>query len=144
MRNFGIVMLSHGEFAKATLGSLEMIAGKQEGVIALVLDENKSSDQLKEELLNAVNAFNSQYENTLVLSDLYGGTPFNKSLSLLLEGSDCIAFSGFNLPVALSVCLAGELDREGIKSLVIETFSQSLFDLEELVVGGEESSDTDL
>lgn len=144
MRNFGIVLLSHGAYAKATLDSLEMIAGKQEGIIALELDVNKSSDQLREELDSSTKTLKEKYEHLLVLCDLYGGTPFNTVLASLFEGDEYIAYSGFNLPVVLAAALGGELDDQGIKTLVKTTFAESLFDLSELVVQEQENDETDL
>lgn len=144
MRNFGIIMMSHGEYAKATLGSLEMIAGHQDGVIALELDVNKSSDQFKAELVESIASLRKDYEHLLVLCDLYGGTPFNTVLTSLMEGENYVAFSGFNLPVALATSLSGELDQEGIKSLVKTTLIDSIFDLTELSTQDQETNDGDL
>lgn len=144
MRNFGIVLLSHGAYAKATLESLEMIAGQQEGILALELDVNKSADQLKEELKSSTKTLGGKYEHVLVLCDLYGGTPFNQVLATLFEGDDYIAYSGFNLPLALAAALGGELDEQGIKDLVKSTFEESLFDLSELITQDQQSDNTDL
>ena len=49
--NVGMILISHGEFAKAALGSAEMIAGPQEQIIALALTEDKSLETLESRLL---------------------------------------------------------------------------------------------
>ena len=38
----GVILASHGEFARAALGAVEMIAGKQGDVVALGLTAEKS------------------------------------------------------------------------------------------------------
>ena len=53
MSNLGIILVSHGEFAKAALGSAEMIVGPQEEVTALALTVDKSLDAFEEEIAAA-------------------------------------------------------------------------------------------
>lgn len=132
MRSFGIVLLSHGKYAKETLETLTMIGGKQEGIVALELDANKSFDGFKNELTETLNELEKTYENLLVLCDIYGGTPFNVVMNLLLEGRDFIAYSGFNLPVVIGSAFAGDLNRQEINDLVKTSFKESLHDLKAL------------
>ena len=40
----GVIVASHGEFARAALGSVEMVAGPQEDVRALALTADKSAE----------------------------------------------------------------------------------------------------
>lgn len=40
----GVILASHGEFAKAALETVEMIAGKQEDVVALGLSSEMGAD----------------------------------------------------------------------------------------------------
>lgn len=42
----GVILASHGEFARAALGAVEMIAGKQNDVAALGLTAEKSLETL--------------------------------------------------------------------------------------------------
>lgn len=133
MRNFGIILVSHGEFAKATLGSVEMIAGKQEDVIAYELDVDKSLETLYEELSEGIASLKEKHENVLVLCDLYGGTPFNTVVRKLIEGEKLISFTGFNLPLVIELALAGELTVDEIKETVKSTFEASLVDLETII-----------
>ena len=136
MRNFGIVLVSHGKYAVETLNSIEMIAGQQEGLKALELDVNKSLEQLHEELTETVANLKEDYEYVLALCDLYGGTPFNTLLRKLIEGEDLLAFTGFNLPLVLSVALAGESTEAELIELIHTTHNESLVNVVELVKEG--------
>ena len=51
--SIGIILASHGEFAKAALGSAEMLAGEQKDVHALALTVEKSLDDLEKEVADA-------------------------------------------------------------------------------------------
>ena len=46
----GVILASHGEFAKAALGAVEMIAGKQADVATLSLTAEKSLETFEAEL----------------------------------------------------------------------------------------------
>ena len=49
----GVIVASHGEFARAALGSVEMVAGPQEDVRALALTADKSAETFEGEFAQA-------------------------------------------------------------------------------------------
>lgn len=49
----GVILASHGEFAKAALGAVEMIAGKQADVATLSLTAEKSLETFEDEMKDA-------------------------------------------------------------------------------------------
>ena len=49
----GVILASHGEFARAALGAVEMIAGKQGDVVALGLTAEKSLEAFEAEMREA-------------------------------------------------------------------------------------------
>lgn len=97
----GIILASHGEFAKGILQSSTMIFGKQENVEAVMLMPSEGPDDVKAKLKNAVASFDNQDE-VLFLVDLWGGTPFNQASSLFEEHKDKWAIvAGMNLPMVI-------------------------------------------
>lgn len=88
----GVILASHGEFAQAALGAVEMIAGKQPDVIALGLT--------------------AECELVVTLCDIYGGTPFNVTTRCLLNGMNMVAYTGLSMPVAVELLLT----RDGLDS----------------------------
>lgn len=97
----GIILASHGEFAKGILQSGAMIFGEQENVQAVTLMPSEGPDDLKAKMKDAVASFDSQDE-VLFLVDLWGGTPFNQANSLFEEHKDKWAIvSGMNLPMVI-------------------------------------------
>lgn len=97
----GIILASHGEFAKGILQSGTMIFGEQENVQAVTLLPSEGPDDYKAKLKDAIASFESQDE-VLFLVDLWGGTPFNQASSLFEEHKDKWAIvAGMNLPMVL-------------------------------------------
>ncbi|MBU3191724.1 mannose/fructose/sorbose PTS transporter subunit IIA [Clostridium bowmanii] len=97
----GIILASHGEFAKGILQSGAMIFGEQENVQAVTLMPSEGPDDLKAKMKDAIASFDNQDE-VLFLVDLWGGTPFNQANGLFEEHKDKWAIvAGMNLPMVI-------------------------------------------
>ncbi|NME82113.1 mannose/fructose/sorbose PTS transporter subunit IIA [Clostridium sp. SM-530-WT-3G] len=97
----GIILASHGEFAKGILQSGSMIFGEQEDVAAVTLMPSEGPDDIRAKMEKAIASFSNQDE-VLVLADLWGGTPFNQANSLFEKHKDKWAIvSGLNLPMLI-------------------------------------------
>ncbi|AAK76812.1 MULTISPECIES: mannose/fructose/sorbose PTS transporter subunit IIA [Clostridium] len=97
----GIILASHGEFAKGILQSGAMIFGDQENVQAVTLMPSEGPDDVKAKMKDAIASFDNQDE-VLFLVDLWGGTPFNQANSLFEEHKDKWAIvAGMNLPMVI-------------------------------------------
>lgn len=100
----GVIIATHGEFAKGILQSVSMIFGEQENLRACTLMPNEGPNDLKAKLEEAINSFEDK-ENILFLVDLWGGTPFNQASSLIEGYEDKRAIiAGINLPLLTEVC----------------------------------------
>ncbi|MDO5518087.1 MAG: mannose/fructose/sorbose PTS transporter subunit IIA, partial [Clostridium sp.] len=97
----GIILASHGEFAKGILQSGSMIFGEQENVKAVTLMPSEGPDDIRAKMKDAIASFDSQDE-VLILADLWGGTPFNQANTLFEEHKDKWAIvAGMNLPMLI-------------------------------------------
>ena len=97
----GIVIASHGEFAKGIMQSGSMIFGEQEKVQAVTFMPNEGPDDLKAHLEAAVATFDAD-DDVLFLVDLWGGSPFNQANGLFEAHKDKWAiFTGLNLPMLI-------------------------------------------
>lgn len=108
----GVILASHGEFARATLGAVEMIAGEQSDVIALGLTAEKSLETFEAEMREAYASLKANCDLVVALCDIYGGTPFNVTTRCLLNGMDMVAYTGLSMPVAVELLLT----RDGLDS----------------------------
>lgn len=97
----GIILASHGEFAKGILQSGAMIFGEQENVKAVTLMPSEGPNDIKVKMEDAIASFDNQDE-VLFLVDLWGGTPFNQANMLFEEHKDKWAIvAGLNLPMLI-------------------------------------------
>lgn len=142
MSSLGIILVSHGNFAKAALESAEMIAGKHENVLAYSLDASKSIDALEAELVQGYNDLKAKYENVLVLCDIYGGTPFNAISRCKLKGLEMTAFTGLSLPLLIDLLFVNDLSMDELKQRIRDTHQQALNEIiVELVQDDDEDMD---
>lgn len=139
----GIILASHGEFAKAALGSAEMIAGKQENVHALALTVDKSLDQLEEEVAAAYNDLKSRCDVVIALCDIYGGSPFNAISRCLLKGMDMVAYTGLSLPIVIDLLLSREITVEEVKEHVVSVHQQAVMPIQ-VSLAADDEDDCDL
>lgn len=110
----GIILASHGAFAEGIKESAEMIFGSQEKLETVILKPSMGPDEFRKNLELAVEKIDSQ--EILFICDLWGGTPFNQS-STLLEGHEenRAIVAGLNLPMlieALSERMVAESSHE--------------------------------
>lgn len=84
MENMLVLLVSHGEFSKAALNTLNMIAGINDNWKSLGLDYGEGIEELKEKIKTTLDLSNK--ERFLVFSDIQGGTPSNAVIQLILEG----------------------------------------------------------
>lgn len=97
----GIILASHGDFAKGILQSGAMIFGEQADVKAITLEPSEGPDDLRAKIEKAIATFESSKE-VLFLVDLWGGTPFNQTNGLLNGHEDSWAIvTGLNLPMLI-------------------------------------------
>ena len=97
----GIILASHGDFAKGIMQSGSMILGEQENVQAVTLMPSEGPDDFRAKLQKAISKLDNADE-VLFLVDLWGGTPFNQSNALFEEHKDKWAIvSGLNLPMLI-------------------------------------------
>lgn len=68
------LLVSHGDYAKATKASVEMIAGQFKNVKAIAFRQTMNQDDLLEEITKAASEFD---EAPTILVDIAGGTPAN-------------------------------------------------------------------
>ncbi|MCD6138068.1 MAG: PTS fructose transporter subunit IIA [Deltaproteobacteria bacterium] len=96
----GIVVATHTGLGEALIDAAEAILeGPMEAVTAVSVDLKNSAEELRRQISNGIKLVD-QGDGVLILTDMFGGTPSNLSLSFLKEG--CIdVLTGVNLPVLI-------------------------------------------
>ncbi|MFV0381514.1 MAG: PTS sugar transporter subunit IIA [Breznakia sp.] len=103
--NRALLIITHGEFGIEIVKSAEMIMGSQEDVSALALRPGESVEDLRKQAINVVNANHARGLKTIILCDLFGGSPSNVGLYLLSKGVSHI-LTGLSLPMLIEMLQA--------------------------------------
>ncbi|MCD6188064.1 MAG: PTS system fructose subfamily IIA component [Desulfuromusa sp.] len=96
----GIVVVTHAGLADELLQAAELILGPLKGVEAVSIDREMSLEVAKKRLHQAVVLVGKDGDGTIILTDLFGGTPTNISAEFLQEGVVEI-LTGVNLPMLI-------------------------------------------
>lgn len=111
-----IIVAAHGESAPALLKTAGMILGNFENVHPVTFLPGQGPEDLVEEYTRIVEA--SDAEETLLLVDLFGGSPYNAGAQFAAtrEGVDVV--SGVNVPMLIEVISGAGRKNATLKSLV--------------------------
>jgi len=109
----GLLIISHANLGKELLTAAELIVGRLESADAVAITQTTESEELLKTISEKIDALDTG-EGVLVLTDMFGGTPSNLSLSFLNE-ERVEVLTGVNLPMVVSV--ASERDRFSLTEL---------------------------
>jgi len=95
----GLVLVTHGRLAQEFLTAMEHVVGPQKQIAAICIGPHDDMAARRQEITDAVAEVDSG-DGAIILSDLFGGTPSNLSISLLQEGKVEV-IAGVNLPMLI-------------------------------------------
>ncbi len=95
----GLLVITHGELGRELIQAAEFILGRREQITSLAVVSQTKPDELSRQVKDAIRQVGGP-QGTLVLTDMFGGTPNNISLTLWEEGKVEIA-TGVNLPMVI-------------------------------------------
>jgi len=96
----GIVIVTHRQLGDSLIDAAQFIVGsKPELIESVSIDLNEKVDVLRDKIEKGIKNVQTD-EGTLILTDMFGGTPSNLSYSFLEEGRIEV-LSGVNLPVLI-------------------------------------------
>jgi PTS system mannose-specific IIA component len=115
----GVLITTHGNLGSELMKVAEMIKGQLKNVMYISMDQTQGVEDLKKDITAAVKKLD-QGQGVLILTDLFGGTPSNLSLSLLKPGKVEVV-TGVNLPMLLKLTDVRE-------SMKLQEFADSIKD----------------
>lgn len=102
----GMLVTGHGTFATGLTSGLKLLAGEPEDYKAVDFLPGDSGQVLEGKLTEAIQEL-SDCDGILILTDLLGGSPFNTSLRLKLEGKWKLeVIGGCNLAAVIDACMS--------------------------------------
>ncbi len=127
----GIVIVTHGNFAKELLAATEMIVGSLKQVEAVAIYAKEGLNDLEKKLKQAIEKTNSP-EGVLILIDMFGGSPATASLSFI-DKYKMKVMAGVNLPIVLEVVTHRQsCDLEKLADLALATGEKSILMADEI------------
>lgn len=97
----GVLVITHGNLGGELINAAEMITGKMDGILHVSVSATKGLEELKKEIIAGIKKVDVG-KGVLILTDLFGGTPSNISLSFLKEGKIEVV-TGVNLPMLMKI-----------------------------------------
>jgi PTS system mannose-specific IIA component len=123
----GIVIVTHLKLGEELLGVAELIVGKLKQFQAVSIDPTEGVEEIKEKISTAIRSVD-RGKGVLILTDMFGGTPSNISLSFLEEWKIEV-ITGVNLPMLLKLSTyEGEMDLADLAKF-IKTYGQKNINL---------------
>jgi len=97
----GIMVVAHFNLAKEMTAAVELIMGKQQQFESVGILPDEDIEKITSKIVQALKTVDSG-DGVLILTDMFGGTPSNISLSFLEDGKIELV-TGFNLPMLIKL-----------------------------------------
>jgi len=98
----GVVIVTHCHLAEELICAAQLVVGEDlKQFQAVSVEPKDGSEAIREKILTAIRKVDSG-KGVLILTDMYGGTPSNISLSFL-EDKKIEVITGVNLPMLLKL-----------------------------------------
>ncbi|CUX50917.1 PTS system mannose-specific EIIAB component [Clostridium sp. C105KSO15] len=114
-----IILVTHGDFAKGILTSLDLVVGKTENIDFVSISARETIPDITAMIDAKIEGFHND-ACTVIISDIAGGSTTRAAMELLVRRKNIYLITGLNLGLLLEVALlplSGEdsSDRQALK-----------------------------
>jgi mannose PTS system EIIA component len=95
----GLILVTHGKLADEFVVAMEHVVGPQKQIATVCIGPRDDMEQRRKDIATAIKTVDDG-KGVIILSDLFGGTPSNLSISLLDAGRVEV-IAGVNLPMLI-------------------------------------------
>lgn len=121
-----IVVGSHGHLSKELIGTAEMIIGKQDNIGYVEFFAGEGIETLVEKYEEQFNQLDTT-DGILVLTDIFGGSPFNAACTIAMGKRDMDVIAGTNIPMVIEAFVNRETETlENVVNSVLEISNTSI------------------
>ena len=114
----GVILVTHVDYGASLLRAAEVILGPLADCTSIQVDAALDVKETVTRLKEAVRLLDKGY-GVIVLTDMFGGTPTNLSLSLLASGSIEVV-TGVNLPMILKVFESRQMELSKLADVAMD------------------------
>jgi PTS system mannose-specific IIA component len=97
----GLLIVTHCDLGKELLNAAEFIVGRMEAAEFVSITQSLDSEGIMNEIEKKISILNKGH-GVLILTDMFGGTPSNISLSFLKDKMVEV-LTGVNLPMVIAI-----------------------------------------
>ncbi|MBN1841149.1 MAG: PTS sugar transporter subunit IIA [Deltaproteobacteria bacterium] len=135
----GIVVVTHSGLGEALIEAANcVLEGPLEAATAVSVDLKYSAEELRKKIGAGIKAVD-QGDGVIILTDMFGGTPSNLSLSFLEEGRIDV-LTGVNLPVLIRAAKKRENSNLGDLAESMQAYGKKSISLASGVLKGNKRS----
>ena len=132
----GILVVTHGKLATELVNAAKMIVGELDSIEAISIGWNDDVNEARDRIQAAIRKIDFGH-GVLILTDMFGGTPTNISLTFLEKGRTEI-ITGVNLPMIIKVAGSKEEDLAKVAHMVRAQGQKSIYVASEVLAKKEE------
>ena len=116
----GVVIVTHCRLAEELIAAAKLVVGEELKQFQPVsIGPSEGTEDIREKIVGAIRKVD-EGQGVLILTDMYGGTPSNISLSFL-EDKKIEVITGVNLPMLLKLATyPNEMDLEKLAAYITE------------------------
>ena len=116
----GVVIVTHCRLAEELIAAAKLVVGEELKQFQPVsIGPSEGTEDIREKIIGAIRKVD-EGQGVLILTDMYGGTPSNISLSFLQE-KKIEVITGVNLPMLLKLAThPNEMDLEKLAAYITE------------------------
>ncbi len=116
----GVVVVTHCHLGEELISAAELVVGEElKQFHPVSIDRAEGSEDIREKIIAAIRKVDTG-QGVLILTDMYGGTPSNISLSFL-EEKKIEVITGVNLPMLLKLATyQSDMDLEALAIFITE------------------------
>jgi len=96
----GLVVATHGHLGSELLASAQMIIGPVRNARDVSISQENSLEDIRDAIDKAIREVNTDGAGVIIVTDMFGGTPANVSMTFL-EPQSVEVLTGVNLPMLL-------------------------------------------
>ncbi|RFB05513.1 PTS sugar transporter subunit IIA [Parvularcula marina] len=112
----GLVVVSHGQFARELIAAAEHVVGPQPGIKAICIGPDDDMEERRDDIKRAVEEAGGG-KGAIILTDMFGGTPSNLAIAVMGKtGGEVIA--GVNLPMLIKLAPVSFREKSTIEEAV--------------------------
>ena len=125
----GILVSGHIHYATGMQSAVEAIVGKQNAIEFIDFVPSITTEELEQLMHQSIARINTG-DGVLILTDVPGGSPCNRAISIMLQRNDIKVIAGCNLPMITNACFERDgLSLDELVDVVIEIGNQSIKDM---------------